>query len=41
MDLHTSSNNSFYGEPDMHIKENIQIEIVESFIRNKKGREAR
>ena len=41
MDLHTSSNNNFYGEPDMSIKENTKIEIVESFNRNKKGREAR
>ena len=41
IDLHTSSNNSFYGEPDMPIKENTQIEIVGSFIRNKKGREER
>lgn len=41
IDLHTSSNNNFYGEPDMSIKENTKIEIVESFNRNKKGREAR
>ena len=41
MDLNTSSNNNFYGEPDMSIKENTKIEIVESFNRNKKGREAR
>ena len=41
MDLHTSSNNNFYGEPDMPIKENTKIEIVENFTRNKKGREAR
>lgn len=39
--LCTSSNNNFYGEPDMPVKENIKIEIVENFNRNKKGREAR
>ena len=39
--LCTSSNNSFYGEPDRLLKENIKVEIVESFARNKKGREAR
>lgn len=41
MDLHTSSNNNFYGEPDVPIKENIKVEKVENFTRNKKGREAR
>lgn len=39
--LCTSSNNSFYGEPDRLLKENIKVEIVESFARNKKEREAR
>ncbi len=36
IDLHTSSNNSFYGEPDISIKENTKIEIVEKFNRNEK-----
>lgn len=39
--LCTSSNNSFYGEPDIPIKENMKIEIVENFSRDKKEREAR
>lgn len=39
--LCTSSNNDFYGEPDMPLKENIVIKVVENFNRNEKGREER
>lgn len=39
--LCTSSNNDFYGEPDIPVREDVKIEIVKNFTRNKKGREAR
>ena len=39
--LCTSVNNDFYGEPLIPVREDVKIEIVKNFNRNKKGREAR
>lgn len=39
--LCTSVNNDFYGEPLIPVGEDVKIEIVKNFNRNKKGREAR
>jgi len=40
LDLHTSSNNDFYGEPDMPISDNVNVSIIKSFNKNK-DRESR
>lgn len=41
LNLCTSCNNDFWGEPNMPLNENIKIEVVKNFNKNKKGREAR
>ena len=33
--LCTASNNQFYGEPDIPIEDNIKIEVVKNFSKNK------
>lgn len=39
--LHTSSSNDFYGEPDMPINDDIKVNIVKSFNKNKNKEQER
>lgn len=41
INLCTSVDNDFYGEPLIPIRDDVKIEIVKNFTRNKKGKEAR